>query len=87
MRNCLAQGLWFVATWVPGEVLQIVGAIGSSVGKGVQEVFICVSPKGGMRSRWILWRMGGLSDDVYLKTISDERFHGYTGIDWEKSEQ
>ena len=48
--KCLAQCLWFVATWLPGKVLQIFGAMGSSVVKGVQEVFICISPKGGMRT-------------------------------------
>ncbi|CAF9908046.1 MAG: hypothetical protein HETSPECPRED_007972 [Heterodermia speciosa] len=48
--RCLVKCLWAVATWFPKKLLQILGAMGSSVVKGVQEVLICVNPKGGMKT-------------------------------------
>ena len=48
--KCLVQCLWAIATWFPKKLLEILGAMGSSLVKGCQEVFICINPKGGMRT-------------------------------------
>ena len=48
--KCLAQCLWFIATWLPEKLLEILGAMGSSVVKGCQELSICINPKGGVRT-------------------------------------